>query len=241
MLLKKQKVIIVGGSRGIGLETTRTLAKHGARLIITGKNRDSIDSAAASIPGVIRTACFDFTDELQVTRFFNGVDDVDHLVLVAGGTPVRGVFSETDIASMKGYFAQKFWGVVLTAQKGIPKIKPTGSITFFVGRAGRSAISGWSAVAAVNLAIIGLAKTIALEIAPKRVNVIAPGLVDTHAYENMSETQRREFYRGVEANVPLGRIGTPEDVARCVLLLLSCEFVNGVVLDVNGGGTIDNM
>jgi NAD(P)-dependent dehydrogenase (short-subunit alcohol dehydrogenase family) len=241
MLLKNQNVIIVGGSRGIGLETARVLAEHGAQLIITGRHLETIERARADISNVVRTACFDFTDELQVTRFFNSVEDVDHLVLVAGGAPVSGTFSDTDIALMQGYFAQKFWGVVLTAQKGIPRVNPRGSITFFVGRAGRCALPGWSAVAAVNLAIIGLAKTIAMEIAPKRINVIAPGLIDTHVYDDMADTERLEFYSDVESKVPLGRIGTPVDVARCVLFLLTCDFVSGVVLDVNGGGTMCNM
>lgn len=241
MLLKNQKIIVIGGSRGIGIEITRALGKHGAKLIITGRNQEALEAAKTSIPNIIRTACFDFADEMAVKQFFKTVNEVDHLLLVAGGAPLEGEFLNTDISKIEGYFTQKFWGVVRTAQCGIPVVKPKGSITFFIGRAGRAALSGWSAVAAVNMAIVGLAKTIALEIAPKRVNVIAPGLIDTHVYDSMSAGKRQTYYSDTASNIPAGRIGKPEDVAQCVELLLTCDYVNGIVLDVNGGGTIANM
>jgi NAD(P)-dependent dehydrogenase (short-subunit alcohol dehydrogenase family) len=139
MSLDKQKIIVIGGTRGIGLETTRILAYHGAKLIITGRDQEALEDFRKSIPNVIRIACFDFTDERAVRQFFKTVDEVDHLLLVAGGTPLEGGFLETDISRIKGYFDQKFWGVVRTAKYGIPSVKLKGSITFFIGRAGRSA------------------------------------------------------------------------------------------------------
>jgi len=241
MSLKDQRIVVVGGSSGIGLETTRILANQGAQLIITGRNQERLEAAEKSIPNVIRTACLDFTDGVAMKGFFNTTGEIDHLVLVAGGVPLTGAFLHTDVSRMEDYFTQKFWGVVRTAHAGIPVVKPKGSITFFIGRAGRSALSGWAGVSAVNMAIIGIAKTIALEVAPKRVNVIAPALIDTPVYDYMSEEERRSYYAEAASKVPVGRIGTSEDVAQCVLFLLACEFVNGVVLDVNGGGTITNM
>jgi NAD(P)-dependent dehydrogenase (short-subunit alcohol dehydrogenase family) len=131
MLLKGQKIIVIGGSRGIGLEITRALSNHGAKLIITGRSQQELEAAKTNIPNIIRTTCFDFANEMAVKQFFETVNEVDHLLLVAGSAPLEGEFLKTDISKIEGYFAQKFWGVVRTARSGIPMVKPKRSITFF--------------------------------------------------------------------------------------------------------------
>ncbi len=242
MKLDRQRVVVIGGSSGIGLGITRALAANGARLILTGRTARTLEAAKAAHPNVEAVAAFDFTDEWAVETFFASTGPIDHLVLVAAGSPRTRPFLEKGALSDIGdYLQQKLWGVLYTAHHGIPRIRRGGSIVFFIGGAGRRAIPGTAPLAVVNTATVGLAKTVAAEIKPTRVNVVCPGVVDTGCWDYMGEPGKRAFLDSCASGNPLGRLGTPDDVAEAVLFLLGSDYVNGVVLDVVGGETVDFM
>lgn len=242
MTLQGRTVVVVGGSSGIGGAVTTLLSERGADLVVSGRNRKSLEKIRTQNPGVRNVAAFDFTNEREVESFFRSVGEFDHLVVVAAGSPSTGPFLEDEsMQNIRGYIDQKLWGVIYTAYYGVPKIRDKGSIVFFIGGAGRRAFPGCTPLAIVNTAIVGFAKTLAVEIKPKRVNVVCPGVVATDAWNYMSRSERKEFFELCASGNPLERLGTPEDTAHAVEFLLSSEYVNGVVLDVIGGETIDFM
>jgi NAD(P)-dependent dehydrogenase (short-subunit alcohol dehydrogenase family) len=240
MSLDGRRVVIIGGSSGIGSAVTQLLSQQGADLIVTGRDRAKLEATRQQNPGVRAIADFDFSNEDAVRAFFASIDDFDDLVVVAAGSPKTGSFFEDgSIDNIRDYIDQKLWGVIYTARYGMPKMR--GSVVFFIGGAGRRAFFGCTPLAVVNTAIVGLAKTLALEVKPRRVNVVCPGVVATDAWNHMAAAEREEFFKECAANNPLGRLGTPEDVAEAVLFLLTSRYVNGIVLDVIGGETTDFM
>lgn len=238
--IEGRKIVIIGGSSGIGAAITKLLSQKGAKLTITGRNKKKLQDIEKETQNDIHIENFDFTDEKSVKEFFSTIDEIDDLIIVAAGSPKTGNFLEDgSLRNIHDYIQQKLWGVIYSAYYGLPKVK--GSVIFFIGGAGRRAFSGCTPLAVVNTAIVGLAKTIAVEIKPKRVNVVCPGTVKTDAWNYMEKEEREEFFKSCESGNPLGRLGTPEDNAQAVLFLLSTTYLNGIVLDVVGGETIDFM
>lgn len=242
MFLTNRKIVIVGGSSGAGAAITDFLSENGAELIITGRNKAALEKVKSENQNVKSIAQFDFTDEKAVKSFFDSIGEFDDLIIVAAGSPKTGPFLDGgSLSNIDDYINQKLRGVIYTAYYGIPKLKPKGSVIFFNGQAGKKAISGCTPLAIVNNAIVGLAKTLAVEVKPKRVNVVCLGVADTGAWNYMPEDERTAFFNICANGNPLGRIGTSEDVARAVLFLLTADYINGIVLDVTGGETVDFM
>ncbi len=174
------------------------------------------------------------TREDEVRDFFAGIGTLDHLVTTAA-SGVTGSFLELDSAAAREVFESKFWGQYLAARYGAPRIEPGGSITMFAGVASEKPLPGLVAYAAVNGAIEGLCRTLALELAPVRVNVVSPGIVMTPAYAGMSEEERHALFATLAGQLPVRRVGQPGDVAQTVLYLLRNGYTTGTVICVDGG------
>ncbi|QSF44955.1 SDR family oxidoreductase [Paenibacillus tianjinensis] len=235
-MLTGQKVIIIGGSSGIGLETAKRAASQGAELIIASRSGKKLEQAKAAIGdnAKVSTYTLDVTDEEQVQSFFADTGAFDHLVVSAAETG-GGAFLTTPTGAARGLFENKFWGQYYAAKYGAPKLNPQGSITLFSGIVAFKTMTGSSVLGAVNAAVANLGQTLALELAPLRVNVVSPGIIDTPSRAGMPEAARSAFYSTTAARLPVQRIGTAEDVAEAVLYLIHNGFVTGTVLHVDGG------
>ena len=231
----KQHVVITGGASGIGLALARDLAARGARLTLVGRDMAKLEAAAAGIDGAKQLAQVDVTDEAAVSALFASFDRVDHLVTAAAGT-VRGTVVELEVARARELFDSKYWGQYLCAKYATPKLVPTGSIVLFSGWISRKPMVGVSTLAAVDAAIEALGRTLALEIAPRRVNVVTPGMIDTPLWgSRLTPEQQRQHFANVAQSLPVGRVGTAEDIAHAVRFLLENGFTTGAVIDVDGG------
>ncbi|MGE7623248.1 SDR family oxidoreductase [Viridibacillus sp. NPDC096237] len=233
-MFKDKKVVIIGGSSGIGLESAKQLIAQGAEVIIASRSKDKLRNAKEQL-GVRATGyTLDTTQEQQVMSFFEKIGQFDHLVVSAAETS-GGSFLQMDTAQARQLFENKFWGQYYAAKYGASKILPNGSITLFSGVVAYKSMVGSAILGAVNAAISNLGQTLALELAPIRVNIVSPGIIDTPSRSKMPEAARNNFYNTVENKLPVKRIGRAEDVAQSVLYLLQNSFVTGTVLHVEGG------
>ncbi len=235
MSLAGKRVMVVGGSSGIGLAAARRLAGAGARVIVVGRAEDKLARVKAEIGGDVEIRAADLADEAAARRLFDGIGPLEHLVITAGGNPAWGPFLELEPGRLRAAFEGKFWPYFHAARYGAPRLAKDGSILFVTGGASRSAIPGTAGLAAVNGAIAAMARTLARELAPIRVSVLSPGFVDTPAYDSMPADVRADLYRRMAEAVPLGRIGAADELAEAVVFLLANGFTTGAVLDVDGG------
>jgi len=234
MNLKDKRIVIVGGTSGIGLATARAAAVRGAEVVIGARHYDKLEKAKKEIGGQVEGLTLDVTDEAEIRAFFEWVGKFDHLT-TPGSTIHGGPFLSLDSATAWADFQSKFWGQYLAAKYGAPRLRPGGSIVLFSGMWSQRPPAGVATVAAINSAIEGLARALAVELAPIRVNAVAPGLVDTPIYAGMPAAQKEAMFKGFAAAAAVKRVGRPEEVAQTVLYLMTNTFTTGSTLYADGG------
>ncbi len=237
-MLHNQKIVIIGASQGMGFATAQLLANQNNELIIASKTKEKIEKAAKEIGKNVVPKELDFTDELSVKKFFEEIDSFDHLVLIGAGVPAWGTFTQFESQALKNAFNTKFFGYYYSAKHAVPHLRKDGSILMVIGGAARKAIAGTSGVAAVNGAILAMGRTMAVELAPLRVNIVSPGLVDTPAYDWMNEEQKQTFFKQMGGKLPVGRIGKPDEIAHIIEAVLNNKYMTGSVIDIDGGGNL---
>ncbi len=237
MKFQGQKIVIIGGSSGMGLATAQMAAVEGAAVIIASRSEDKLRKAKEQIKGKVEMLTVNVTDEGSVKAFFNKVGEFNHLA-TPGSELSTGRFLELDTKTARASFDSKFWGQYHAARYGAPKIRPGGSITFFAGVWSQKPVIGASVVTAINSAIEGLGRALAVELAPTRVNTVSPGIVDTPIYSGMAPEKREARFKEVAASIPVKRIAKPEEIAQTVLYLMSNSYTTGSTLYVDGGATL---
>jgi NAD(P)-dependent dehydrogenase (short-subunit alcohol dehydrogenase family) len=226
------RVVIMGGTAGIGLATARHLAATGAEVTVTGRDPERL---AAAKPHVTSAEQLDGTDLPAVADFFTRHGDVDHLVLsfspgAAGLGPIRA----TDLSELRAAFDGKLFPYLHAVQHA----HVTGSITFVTAASARAALPGTVALAGVNGALERIVPPLAAELSPVRVNAVAPGAVDTAWWNFLPADARAAQFADAAANVPARRIATPDDVAGAIAYLISATLMTGVILPADGGFTV---
>jgi NAD(P)-dependent dehydrogenase (short-subunit alcohol dehydrogenase family) len=237
MSLANKRIVIIGGSSGIGLATAKAAVAAGAAVIIAGRSQEKLVQAQQEIGGQVTALPLDVRNEPYVQAFFGQIGHFDHLA-TPGSAARGGPFVTGDTASARADFDSKFWGQYLAAKYGAPRLNPGGSIVLFAGMWSQRPPAGVSVFAAINSAIEGLARALAVELAPLRVNAVSPGAVDTPIYAGMPAAAREDMFRAFAAAAPLGRVGRPEEVAQTVLYLMTSTFTTGSTLYVDGGFTL---
>ena len=235
MSLNSQRILIVGGSSGIGLETTRLAAQRGAEVLIAGRNPERLRAAGQSVSMGVQGVEADFTDEASVARLMDRAGRIDHLVLAASINPALGQFHEVGLDALRRAFEGKLFGYWACTQRALPVLRLDGSVTMLAGAASRVGVPGTAGVAAVNGAITQMAQTLAKELAPLRVNVVSPGMIDTPVFDGMSAGQRQAMFDHAAAAVSAKRIGRAAEIADAVMFLIENGFTTGALLDVDGG------
>jgi NAD(P)-dependent dehydrogenase (short-subunit alcohol dehydrogenase family) len=234
-----QRVVVIGASAGIGEATARAFAADGARVTITGRSKERLDAAAGRIGFEVEVRELDATDGAAVTEFFAGSGRIDHLVLAASpGAVGAGPLASLEPATLRQAFDGKFFAHVAVLRAALPVLRADGSVTLITAVSARSAYPGASGLAAVNGALEAMVPGLAVELAPLRLNAVSPGVIDTHWWHGMPDEQRSAFFASVASASPVGRVGTPDDVAGAVHYLAGAGFVTGTVLECAGGSNL---
>jgi NAD(P)-dependent dehydrogenase (short-subunit alcohol dehydrogenase family) len=227
-------VVVIGGSSGIGLATARAARDEGADPVITGRSKERLDAAAAMIDGPTRTAPLDSADEQGTRALFEGLDVVHHIFVSAGAVGPGALTADTE--QLRPLLETRVWGSVFAAKYGAPRMTAGGSITFCSGVSSIRPRPGGSSVSSASAAAVeALARSLALELAPIRVNVVVPGLVDTPLVSGMFGDRHESAMETVGKSLPVGRVGQPEDIADAVLFLMGNGYVTGTTLIIDGG------
>jgi NAD(P)-dependent dehydrogenase (short-subunit alcohol dehydrogenase family) len=234
MSLTASRAIVVGGGSGIGLASAAALADAGAAVTITGRSFERLAAARAANGNRFEIAAFDAADEAASARFFEAEPPFDHLVLCANAGGAIGPFAGLDPVQLREYLDSKLWAYLTTLRHAPRRLRPGGSVTLVNGAASRIAVPGMAALAVVNGGLDALVRPLALELAPTRVNAVAPGFIDTPYWAKLPDAERTRLYAAA-ARVPANRVGRAEDVARAIVFLAASSFVTGVVLEVDGG------
>lgn len=232
------RVVVIGGGSGMGLEVAKRVLAAGADVVIAGRSLERLHVARTSLGGDrVEVATVDIGQRSQVVELFASLPRFDHLVVTAADLPYGPVMELTESDLMRA-IRTKFLGPVFAAQASADRIKPGGSITFTSGIAARRPMRGGSAAAAINSGLEGLVRALAVELAPLRVNAVSPGWTDTAIWDRMAGMtleRKKEAFATMAARLPTGRIGRAEDIAEAMVFLMNSEFSTGTVLDVDGG------
>ena len=231
--LQGQTVLVIGGSAGMGLATARAARSEGAEAIITARNPERLDRAATEIGA--RAAAFDATDPAALERFFAELPaPVDH-ILVTAGRPYYAPLADLELEPAERSFDDHVWLAFRIAKLARTHLRPGGTLTFIGGTGGRRTGIGLGPISVGTAALPAAVRNLALELAPIRVNLIAPGFVDTPlsaALLGEGLDARREE---LASTLPIGRVVGPDDIAALAVHVMTNTALTGATYDIDGG------
>ena len=230
-----KRVVIVGGSSGIGLAVAEQVALQGDEVVIVSSNASRVQEAVKSIGGKAQGQAIDVSDEGAVESFFVNFGAFDHLIFTAGDSLQLHELADTDLKQARHAFELRYWSALAAVKYGSPQIRKGGSIVLTTGVAGRRPHRGWLIAASVCGTIEALTRALAIELAPIRVNAVSPGVVRTNLWQNMSPAEREQLFESVGKRLPVGRVGEAHDIAQAYLFLMQEEFGTGQTVVVDGG------
>lgn len=233
MLLAGKKVVVVGGSSGIGLATAEMAKAQGAEVIVASRSADKVKAAAAKVGGT-GIVC-DVTNDDSVVNLFKTTGAVDHVVVSAAQLK-SGPFKTVSMEDARSTLEGKFWGAWRVARAA--EIKAGGSLTLVSGFLSIRPRPNSAIVGASNGALESLARALALELAPVRVNCVSPGIIDTPIRAGMPEAARKDMLAKVAGSLPVGRVGLGDDIAVQILAFMANGFATGAIVYVDGGALI---
>ena len=232
---ENKRVVIIGGSSGIGLAVAEEAASQGADVVIVSSKAERVQEAIQSIGGNVRGEAVDVFDEKSVESFFTNIGAFDHLVFTAGDSLQLHELADTDLKQARHAFELRYWAALAAVKYGAPHIRKGGSIVLTTGVAGRRPHKGWAVAASVCGTIEALTRALAVELAPIRVNAVSPGVVRTNLWQNMSADEREQLFESVGKRLPVGRVGEAHDIAQAYLFLMQEGFSTGQTVVVDGG------
>src|SRR3984885_15427791 len=203
--LSQKRVVVLGGSSGIGLAVAQQVIEHGAELVIASSNPRRVEQAVAILGPNAEGHALDLTDEHAIQTFFQKLGSFDHLVFTAGDALRLNELATADLKKARGAFELRYWAALAAVKYGSPQIRAGGSITLTTGIAGQRPRKGWVFGASVCGTVDALTRALAVELAPIRVNAVSPGVVRTNLWQSMSAPERERLYESVGKSLPVGR------------------------------------
>ena len=235
MTVAGQRIVIIGGSSGMGLATARAAAAAGAAVTIASGGQGRLDAALAGLPGNCDGAVVNTRSEADVAAFFARAGQLDHLVYTAGDPLAPRALKDLSLDEARQLFEVRFWGAVAAVRHAAPHLRPGGSIGLTSGTAGVRPAPGAAVAASGAAAIEGLTRGLAVELAPVRVNAVRPGVIRTPMWDQIPEPQREARFTSLAQRTLTKSVGEPDQIAAAHLYLMENRFVTGTVLTVDGG------
>ncbi|HEV2540560.1 MAG TPA: SDR family oxidoreductase [Frateuria sp.] len=236
--LRNQRIVLLGGTSGIGFATARAALDAGASVVVASSNSRRVDQAIASLGPRAEGQAVDLGDEATVRGLFERLGRFDHLVYSAGDPLQIGPLADTGLDAMRKAFDIRVFGAMAAAKHAAPHLRPGGSVVLTGGIASLRPQQGWTSVASICGAMEGFMRALAVELAPIRVNLVSPGLVKTPLWDGIPEAQREALYAASAASLPVGRVGEGDDIAKAYLYLMSNRYSTGQTVVVDGGGVL---
>ena len=231
----QQKILVVGGSSGVGFETARLFDRHGAHVTIASRSRAKLDTALDKLGKDASSSQLDITDVAAIEASALTTQVWDHIVVSAADTPM-GNLHDLPLDAASQAMNSKFWGAYRVAK--LLTVRPGGSLTFVAGYLSQRPGKSSALQSAINAALEALGRALALELAPIRVNTVSPGLLDTELWEKLDAGRRAGMFDAASKRLPVGRVGKAGDVADAIVFLAGNGYATGTTLFLEGGGLL---
>ncbi len=231
-------VLVLGGTSGIGEATARSFAARGDEVVIAGRDGRRLAQALERLGDGVRGAALDASDAPAVRELAASVAPIDVLVLALSGGVGAGPLDQLVLDDLRTGFEGKFWPQVSALKQTLSSLADDAAIVFVTAGSARSALPGTSGLAAINGALEAMVAPLAAELAPRRVNAVSPGVIDTPWWNAQPSELRQSTFDAVAGWVPAGRVGHPEDVAEAIVALATNGYITGSVLDCAGGAQL---
>ncbi|MGO4713396.1 SDR family oxidoreductase [Bradyrhizobium sp. 2TAF24] len=232
--LAGQTVAVIGGSSGLGFAIAAEARRQGAGLILVARDAERLRHAAVALGGAA-TITADIANADAASALFGDIARLDHLVITAGTARLLPLAAHS-AHDLTAVLAERLVGPLLAIKAAAPRLREGGSITLTSAQLSTRPIAAGAVLAAAVSGVEALARALALELAPIRINALAPGLIDTPLLDGLLGDAKRQVLEASAASVPVRRVGRPQDVAQAALLLMTNGFITGEVLHVDGGG-----
>ena len=231
--LSGRNVVVIGGTSGIGLATAKQAHTLGANVWAVSRSEDRVKRVANENPG-IKFEALDTHDAEGLANLFARVASVDHIVAAAtGANRTIAPFMEQTAEQFSEAF-DKFWGYCNVIRQGVPFLTEKGSVTLVSGTPARKCNPGMSSLSCVGSSVEALTRALAAEIAPRRVNVVAPGIINTGMFDHFGDNKPAAFEQMAKSSL-LKRVGESDEVASAIILTLTNDYITGITIDVDGG------
>lgn len=227
-----KEILVIGGSSGIGLATARLAQSLGGRVTIASRSPAKVAAAAKTLGAA--SAVLDVTDT-QMVETFLAAREWDHIVVTGSDVKMAAV-KTLALPDATAAMDSKFWGFYRVARAA--RIRPGGSLSVVAGFLATRPAAGRALMGAINAALESLVRGLALELKPVRVNALSPAVVDTEMWHGLGEQARQAMLKTMAEKYPAGCIGTPEDIARMLLLLAATPYATGTVVTLDGGASL---
>jgi NAD(P)-dependent dehydrogenase (short-subunit alcohol dehydrogenase family) len=235
--LTNKTVVVIGGTSGIGLAVVKAAEAMGAKVYAASRTQENIDKARTQCADTVQFRVADTHDEESLKKLFAEVGEIDHLVSAATGAQrTVAPFTEQTSEQFSAAF-QKFWGYTNVVRCGESFVNATGSITLVSGSPARKYKKGMSSLSCTGGAVEAFIRAVSIEIAPKRINGVSPGLIETAMWDGFGENKQQQL-ADMTAHIPLGRVGQPEEVANGIIFAMTTNYATGTIVDIEGGALL---
>lgn len=236
--LSGKKVIVLGGTSGLGRAAAKAAALEGANVLVVSSNQQRIDQTLNELPDGSTGYAIDLSKESNIKSFFNTIGNFDHLIYTAGENISLNTIDEMNLEQAREFFTLRYWGALAAVKHGVPHINQGGSICLTSGIASTRPGKGWALASSICGAMEGLVRALAVELAPIRVNSVVPGVVKTNLWNNMTPADRNNLYTSVGNALLVKRVGEAEDIAQAFIYLMKQQFGTGQNIVIDGGAVL---